>query len=246
MDRRAFVARTAQGSAAAACGGLAWFALLNQQAQAAAPLRPPGAAAEAAFMARCVRCGQCVRACPYHTLTLGSVAAPGGSGTPRFVPREVPCQLCDTIPCAKACPTGALDATMTDIRQSRMGLAVVDAESCLSWQGLRCEVCYRICPVRGQAITVQPHPRQTSKHAVFVPMVHSNACTGCGLCEKQCPTEIAAIRIVDPRLVQGRIGSHYRPPEGSNASRAAPPTQPAPQAAPKVDPADYFNSGGKP
>lgn len=241
MHRRDFV----QGSAAAGAAGLAWFALLRQTAEAAAPLRPPGAAIETDFLARCVRCGQCVRACPYHTLTLGAVSAPGGSGTPRFVPRDVPCQLCEDIPCAKACPTGALDATLRDIRQARMGLAVVDSESCLSWQGLRCEVCYRVCPLRGQALTVQTHPRQISRHAVFVPVVHSNACTGCGLCEKQCPTEVAAIRIVDPKLVRGRIGAHYRPPAGSNAERAAPLAgdDTAPASPMRPDAVDYLNKG---
>jgi ferredoxin-type protein NapG len=45
---------------------------------------------------------------------------------------------------------------------------------------------------------------------MFVPVVSSDACTGCGICEKACPTQEAAIRILQPDLVQGRIGDHYR------------------------------------
>jgi len=91
-----------------------------------------------------------------------------------------------------------------------MGLAVIDIENCLSWQGLRCEICHRECPVQNKAITIEHHPRKISKHAMFVPLVHSDACTGCGVCEKACPTEDAAIRVVEPQLVQGKIGDHYR------------------------------------
>jgi ferredoxin-type protein NapG len=137
-----------------------------------------------------------------------------------------------------------------------MGLAVVDAENCLSWQGLRCEVCYRVCPLKGKAITVDPHPRKLSKHAVFVPVIHSDACTGCGLCEKACPTAVAAVRIVQPALVQGKIGEHFRmewrpeaAPEAPAAPSPAPVPQPAPPAPKPAAPApgkapgqDYFNA----
>jgi ferredoxin-type protein NapG len=255
-ERRRFLAHAVQGVAAAACGGVAWNALLVQQAHAVPyAIRPPGAQAEPDFNATCVKCGACVVACPYGILRLAPAAAGIPLGTPHFVPREEPCRLCPDIPCAKACPTGSLDRGMQDINASRMGLAVIDAESCLSWNGLRCEVCYRVCPVKGKAITVDPHPRKLSKHAVFVPVIHSDACTGCGLCEKACPTSVAAIRIVQPSLVQGRIGEHFRmewrPQAAPEPSATAP--APAPAAAPPkpVDPArapglDYFNSEAKP
>ena len=45
---------------------------------------------------------------------------------------------------------------------------------------------------------------------MFVPLVHSDACTGCGICEKACPTQKSAIRVLQPELVQGQIGDHYR------------------------------------
>jgi ferredoxin-type protein NapG len=209
--RRDFLARIGQGTALAATGGLVWMYLLNQQAHATPfAIRPPGSLAESDFNARCIKCGQCVDACPYDTLKLATADAGIPIGTPYFIPIDIPCYMCEDIPCLKACPTGAIDPALENIDDSRMGLAVIDIENCLSWQGLRCEICHRECPVKDKAITVEHHPRRLSKHAMFVPLVHSDACTGCGICEKVCPTQKAAIRIVQPDLVQGMIGDHYR------------------------------------
>ena len=209
--RRKFVIQVTQGAAMAATGGLLWSSFLQQQASASPfAIRPPGALAETDFNAKCIKCGQCVLDCPYDTLVLAKVGEPLPIGTPYFIPREVPCYMCEDIPCVLACPTGALNPTLTRIDDSRMGLAVIDIENCLSWQGLRCEICHRDCPLQGSAITVEHNPRKLSKHAMFVPLVHSDACTGCGICEKACPTDQAAIRIVPPELVQGEIGEHYR------------------------------------
>ncbi|MCB1877688.1 MAG: ferredoxin-type protein NapG [Chromatiales bacterium] len=210
-SRRDFLQKSAQGMAVAATGGLIWSFLVRQEAKAnPAAIRPPGALVEADFNATCIKCGQCVRACPYDTLDLATAGQDIPIGTPYFFPRDIPCYMCPDIPCKVACPTGALRADLSDIADSRMGLAVIDMENCLSWQGLRCEVCHRECPLRDKAIGIETHPRQISKHAMFVPIVHSDACTGCGICEKACPTEKAAIRVVPAELVQGKIGEHYR------------------------------------
>jgi len=237
MDRRQFVGAGLQGVAVATCGGLAWYTMLGQQARAAAPLRPPGARAGEAFAASCIRCGQCVKACPYGTLRLARAGGPGPAGTPGFAPREIPCYMCEDVPCVRACPTGALDAGLSDIRQARMGLGVVDRDNCLSWHGLRCEICYRACPVRDKAITLTAIPRGLSRHAMFVPSVRSDACTGCGMCEKKCPTEIAAIRIVDRQLALGRIGSHYRL-GGESDAMPDPGSGLEPRSVPGVEPSD--------
>lgn len=239
MDRRRFHRSAVQGVAAAAAGGFLWTALLKAQAHAAAPLRPPGAGAD--FAAACVRCGQCVKACPFPTLHLATAAAPAGAGLPAFEPRQEPCHMCEELPCVRACPSGALDPALTDVKRARMGLAVVDPASCLSWQGLRCEVCFRACPVSGTAITLHTQPRETSKHAMFVPVVHPEACTGCGVCEARCPTEVAAIRVQDPARFSGRVGDHYRLQGEAEAARPG-----ASAAQPGSTAQDWLNQPGRP
>lgn len=206
--RREFLLQVAQGTAMAATGAMLWLYMLRQEARAHPfALRPPGALPEKDFNAACIKCGKCVNACPYDTLNLAAAGGDLPIGTPHFIPRDVPCYLCPDIPCMKACPTGALSPELKDINNSRMGLAVIDLENCLSWRGLRCEICHRECPLKGKAITLETHPRPISKHAMFYPIVHSDACTGCGICEKACPTTEAAIRVLPHKMVWCRARS---------------------------------------
>ncbi len=184
----------------------------KSQALPATAVRPPGALEEDAFLGACIRCGLCVRDCPYDTLKLAELGENVALGTPYFVARDIPCEMCDDIPCVKACPSGALNHDLTDINESRMGLAVlIDQEACIAFHGLRCEVCFNICPVRGKAITLDyKHNERSGKHAVFAPKVHSDACTGCGKCEKACILDEAAIKVMPIHLAKGQLGKHYR------------------------------------
>ena len=210
--RRNFMTRVARGAGLAAAGGMVWSYVLLQESQASPfALRPPGALPEPDFAAKCIKCGQCVDACPFDTLRLAEVGDPWPIGTPYFLPRDVPCYMCTDIPCVPPCPTGALDPALTDINQADMGVAVlIDQENCLSWRGLRCEVCYRVCPLADSAITVVNHPRKLSKHALFIPVVHSEHCTGCGICERRCPTTEPVIKVLPRQIAMGSMGSHYR------------------------------------
>lgn len=212
-ERREFVL----GTAKMACGvGILGFgvALNARQARALAPdaLRPPGAGAEQDFQGACIRCGLCVRDCPYGILSLATPGQPVATGTPYFTARSKPCEMCENAPCVKACPTGALDHGLTDIDKAKMGLAVlVDHESCLNFLGMRCDVCYRVCPRIDAAITLEvQHNDRTGRHAMFLPTVHSDKCTGCGKCEAACVLQTAAIKVYPLALAKGQLGAHYR------------------------------------
>ena len=212
-DRRRFL-RDAAGAAGGACLTALGASLHAGQTSArpARAVRPPGALAERDFLGACVRCGLCVRDCPYDTLKLAGLGDGVVPGTPYFEPRQVPCEMCDDIPCVKACPTGALDHGLTDIGEATMGTAVlIDQENCLNFLGLRCDVCYRVCPVIDRAITLeQRHNPRSDRHAMLIPTVHADACTGCGKCEKSCVLEEAAIKVLPAALARGKGGAHYR------------------------------------
>lgn len=211
--RRRFMAdgaRLAGGALMVALG----LGLYARQARSLPPaaLRPPGALAEDRFLGACARCGLCVRACPYGTLSLARLGDGVTLGTPYFTARRVPCEMCEDIPCVAVCPTGALDKKLKQIVDARMGLAVlVDHENCLNYRGLRCDVCYRACPLIDKAITLELHENlRTGRHTLFIPVVHSDACTGCGKCEKSCVLEEAAIKVLPAALARGELGHHYR------------------------------------
>jgi ferredoxin-type protein NapG len=213
-ERRRLVETTLRGLAGVGVAGTL-LAVHERSAEAmpAQALRPPGALAdERAFLSACVRCGLCVRACPWNTLKLADLGDHVATGTPYFVARKTPCEMCEDIPCVKACPTGALDHALVDIDKAKMGTAVlVDEENCLNFLGLRCDVCYRDCPVIDKALTLEmeSNPR-TRKHAIFRPTVHASDCTGCGKCEKSCVLEQAAIKVLPLKVARGELGHHYR------------------------------------
>ncbi|MCB1349558.1 MAG: ferredoxin-type protein NapG [Maritimibacter sp.] len=215
IDRRRFLQDAARAAGACAVGGFALSKLATDaKALPTTAIRPPGALLEDDFLGACIRCGLCVRDCPYDTLSLAELGLDGAAtGTPFFTAREIPCEMCEDIPCVAACPTGALDPGLTVIDDARMGLAVlIDQERCLNALGLRCDVCYRICPVIDKAITLElRHNERSGHHAIFMPVVHSDACTGCGKCEKSCVLPgAAAIKVLPRVLAQAEAADHYK------------------------------------
>jgi ferredoxin-type protein NapG len=216
-DRRKFILNMARGVGLATMSGFVWSAYVDEVTASTLMLRPPGALQEEDFLKTCIKCGLCVEACPYDTLML---SAPGDNkplGTPFFVPRDIPCYMCPDIPCVPVCPTGALDESSVtnmegelDINSADMGLAVIDDESCIAFWGIQCDACYRACPILGEAITIEYSKNErTGKHAFMKPVVHSDACTGCGMCERACVTQKPAIFILPRENAMGKAGDYY-------------------------------------
>jgi ferredoxin-type protein NapG len=112
---------------------------------------------------------------------------------------------------------------LTDINQARMGVAVlIDEENCLNFLGLRCDVCYRVCPVIDKAITLEKfsNPR-SDRHAMLLPTVHAEHCTGCGKCEKSCVLEQAAIKVLPYRRWRAANWATTTARAGKRATRPA-------------------------
>ena len=167
-----------------------WRTWLSQLC-APAPLRPPGARPEAEFNSLCIRCGRCVAACSYRSLQPAGWEHGSSAGTPLVEARKVPCYLC--MLCPPVCPTGALEE-VADSRQVRMGVAEVPTSP--PHRGILCRTCVDECPFEGDAIHQDGQLR---------PVV-TDACVGCGICERVCPADPPAIR-VRPHSGTHRSGS---------------------------------------
>ncbi|MBQ7609263.1 MAG: 4Fe-4S dicluster domain-containing protein [Desulfovibrionaceae bacterium] len=167
------------------------------------PLRPPGAVSEKRFLHLCVRCGQCAAVCPHKSIRLRT-----GFGlsrrTPEIDPKEIPCYLC--MKCPPACPTGALDASLTEIPKVAMGQAYILKDRCHNYtDGIMCMTCYDRCPLRGSAVVLD--------HGLNPAM--TTACVGCGVCVYVCPADaVTVIPAASPMLPPSAV-----PPieKGSNA-----------------------------
>jgi ferredoxin-type protein NapG len=96
-------------------------------------LRPPGAVKEKEFHALCIKCGQCLQVCPYHSIKLADIGRGHGIGTPYIDANIRGCYACNAVPCVLACPSGALDHACEKADDIKMGIAVlVFPDTCLA------------------------------------------------------------------------------------------------------------------
>ncbi len=207
MRRREFLKKSFALAAVGTASGLTMISFMGQSRRMY--FRPPGAVAEDDFLAACIRCGKCIQACPYNSLKYANISDGLHAGTPYIDFRETPCYMCVDIHCVKVCPTNALDHALIDINNALMGTAVItDREACLSLNGIRCEICYRACPLIDKAVTLSKHEQTiTKRHTVFEPVIHKDVCTGCGICENVCPLDETAIRVLPSE--RGDKADHY-------------------------------------
>jgi MauM/NapG family ferredoxin protein len=159
------------------------IATQSKRAAGTPALRPPGALREPLFVGLCVRCGNCVRACPTAIIQVDK----GENGlaalmTPRLDFRRDYC-LEDCVQCTAVCPSGALEPlVLRDKPKHRIGDVQVDMELCLLGDDRDCAMCRNWCPY--EAIRLEFDEVEYT----LTPRIDSSRCPGCGACEVACPT----------------------------------------------------------
>ncbi len=159
---------------------------------ASVKLRPPGAIDESAFLAACIKCGQCVQVCPVKAIVLGDVDQGFGLGVPHIDARNQACDFsCDALQCILACPTGALEpiAPSEKVKEMwakvRMGVARVDKPTqCLAFQEKGVQGPARGAPYKGLHRYVDK-----DRWKPFPVAEHIYDLASCDLCVRECPIE---------------------------------------------------------
>lgn len=171
-------------------------------------IRPPGSLAEAEFLRRCIKCGECMRVCPTNVIHPALLEAGlEGLWTPILINKLGYCEF-NCVLCSQVCPTGAIAPLSVEKkigkepfeRPTLVGTAFFDRGRCLPWaMNTECIVCEEVCPTSPKAIwfeTVDLELRDGKTKRLKRPHLDTKLCVGCGICEYKCPVhDRAAVRV---------------------------------------------------
>ena len=165
-------------------------------------MRPPGSVEEMDFLAKCIKCDQCINSCPTNVLQPASFKEAGIEGlwTPVMKFKIGHCQLKCTM-CSEVCPTGAIKKITVEEKLGkggyveegpiRLGTAFFDKGRCLPHaMEIPCVVCEEVCPVSPKAIQTKDSEVKDVYGNIVVlnkPFIVPDLCIGCGICETECP-----------------------------------------------------------
>jgi polyferredoxin len=192
----------------AAAAGIGTALLLGAGVAVARPprvVRPPGAQDEEAFLSRCLRCSECMKACPTSGLQPALLEAGlEGLWTPVLRSRLGYCDFACAA-CGQVCPSGAIPPlTLECKRRQVIGLAVIDKDRCLPWaEGTPCIVCEEMCPMPEKAVVLEEVTvtrEDGRRERLARPRVVASRCIGCGICEYKCPLDGRSAIVVRPPL----------------------------------------------
>ncbi|MBN2774489.1 MAG: 4Fe-4S dicluster domain-containing protein, partial [Prolixibacteraceae bacterium] len=145
--------------------------------------RPPGALAEEDFTTTCIRCGNCIKACPTKIIQL-SVET---SNPFLFLAPEIGFDKSYCLPectlCGDVCPSNAISKFNFEKKKELfIGTAKINLKNCLLTQNKECDQCKFYCAYNAVQIN--------SKNIKSFPEIDAEKCVGCGACKIVCPEQV--------------------------------------------------------
>ena len=182
-SRRLFIASLAGLSA----GIMASPVIRKQGAGNHSQIKPPSSLPIDEYLLTCVRCGNCIGACPTGILyqqtdvNLMAFLAPAVDFSESYCLPE--CKHCGDV-----CPSGALKRfSLEEKKDLIMATANVDYENCLLYKQKECNQCKQYCAYDAVSYELQPglmHP---------IPVFNKEKCVGCAACKIVCPENVIHI-----------------------------------------------------
>jgi len=196
LERRSLLTTAALVAASAPTMRLASGATNEQKTL----LRPPMSRTERDFLASCIRCTECIKACPTGILK----AADFKNGvralwSPVMVATEGWCKEgCHA--CSEACPTDAIMKYPIEKKYAfKAGTAVFEFDRCISYTERKfCSECIKVCPTDaieyskgwqpegGFSAPGADYPAPNGQKPTRPIHVSFDKCVGCGACEYEC------------------------------------------------------------
>ncbi len=181
-------------------------------------MRPPGSVPEEIFRSKCIRCGECLKACPVNILQPSGIEhGIDGMWTPEVQMNSSGCQpYCNN--CGQVCPTGAIRAlSIEEKRAARMGQVEVDKSTCLAHcKKQECGLCVEECKAAGfnaleyirVGIEYDSWGMPIQDSGFLAPVVIEEKCVGCGLCQIKCHSEnVKEFRLLEKSAIVVKNGS---------------------------------------
>jgi ferredoxin len=164
-------------------------------------IRPPMSREERDFLTSCIRCAECMKACPTGVLKpAGLEHGVRALWSPVLTPTEGYCKSgCSA--CSQACPTDAIMKYPIEKKNAyKLGTAVFESDKCISYtENKFCSECVRLCPTDAIEYTSGWEPPGGIKNAKGADApapdgqlptrpirISFERCIGCGACEWAC------------------------------------------------------------
>lgn len=153
-------------------------------------VRPPGVSNEDDFLSKCIRCGECLKACPNNVLQPALFQyGLDAIWTPHLDFSQGVCDWsCNA--CGRVCPTGAIEHLTVKAKQKFViGKAAINRSRCYPWiTGHGCQICYNLCPLPEKAVFLKDTKQyDPSGMQIVLPYIVEEKCIGCGICQNNCP-----------------------------------------------------------